>query len=71
MDCMVPQPFATEGNQSYPEFWAVTSDPWNPGYFTLTVAPEASIERVAEVVHSAMGRTCSHMVLWELPRDRW
>jgi hypothetical protein len=23
--CMVPRPFAARGNQSYPEFWAVTN----------------------------------------------
>jgi hypothetical protein len=25
--CMVPQPFITGGNRSYPEFWAVTGNP--------------------------------------------
>jgi hypothetical protein len=29
MGCMVPQPFAAGGNQSYQEFWAVTGDPWH------------------------------------------
>jgi hypothetical protein len=36
MRCMVLQPFSTGGNQSYLEFWAITSDPWNPAYFTPT-----------------------------------
>jgi hypothetical protein len=30
---MVPQLFAAEGNRSYPDLWAVSSD---PGYKTLT-----------------------------------
>jgi hypothetical protein len=33
---MIPQPFAAGGNQSYPEFWAVTGGLWYPRYFTLT-----------------------------------
>jgi hypothetical protein len=37
---MVPQPFAARENWLYLEFWAVISDPWYPGYWTLTVAPE-------------------------------
>jgi hypothetical protein len=32
--CLVPQSFATGGNQSYPYFFVVTSDPWYPGYKT-------------------------------------
>jgi hypothetical protein len=32
MGCMVPQPFATGGNQSYPEFWTVSGGPRYPGY---------------------------------------
>jgi hypothetical protein len=36
MGCMVPQVLAARGNRSYQEFWAVTDDPWYPGYFTLT-----------------------------------
>jgi hypothetical protein len=58
---MVPQPFATIGNQSYLEFWALTN---NLRYFTLTVAPEPSVERVAGAGHSMVGRTSAHMVLW-------
>jgi hypothetical protein len=27
-------------------FWDVTDDPWYPGFRTLTVAPEPSIEQV-------------------------
>jgi hypothetical protein len=37
-ECMVSQPFATGGDQSYPEFWAVTGDPRYPGYLTPTIA---------------------------------
>jgi hypothetical protein len=33
---MVSQPFATRGNQSYPEFWAITGGPWYLGYITPT-----------------------------------
>jgi hypothetical protein len=61
--CMVRQPFATGGKQSYPGFWAVTDDPW---YFTPTVAPELSIEQVVGAGHSTVGRTGSHMVPWAL-----
>jgi hypothetical protein len=32
MGCMVPQPFAAGRNQSYTNFWAITSDPRFPGY---------------------------------------
>jgi hypothetical protein len=38
-----PRQFTAGGNQSYPEFW----NPCYPGYQTLTVAPEPSIEQVA------------------------
>jgi hypothetical protein len=47
MGCMVPEPFATRGNRSYLEYWAITDNPWYLGYFTQTVASESSIERVA------------------------
>jgi hypothetical protein len=30
--CLGPQPFVAKGNQSYPKFWAITNDPWYPGY---------------------------------------
>jgi hypothetical protein len=66
---MVPQPFATGGKWSYLEFWVVTSDPRYPGYKTPTVAPEPSIERVAEAVCSTGGRIGTHMVLWVPSRD--
>jgi hypothetical protein len=33
---MVPQPFDTEGNRSYPEFWPISDDPRYLGYFTPT-----------------------------------
>jgi hypothetical protein len=48
MRCMVPQSFATGGNQSSLEFWAITGGPRYPGYITLTVAPEPSVERWPE-----------------------
>jgi hypothetical protein len=67
--CMVPQPFAAGGNQLYPEFWAVTYCLLFPGYITLTIALEPSVERVVRVDHSMVGRTGTHMVLWALPWD--
>jgi hypothetical protein len=60
---MVLQPFVDGGNQSYLEFWAITSDPWNPVYFAPTVASESSIEWVAGVGHSTVGRIGTHMLL--------
>jgi hypothetical protein len=44
MSCMVPQPLATRGNRSCPEFWVITGDQRYPGYRTPIVAPEPSIE---------------------------
>jgi hypothetical protein len=67
--CMVPQPFVNGGNQLHLEFWAVTGDLRYLGYFTLPVAPEPSIEWVARIGHSTVGRTCSCMVLWALSHD--
>jgi hypothetical protein len=32
--CMVPQLFATRGNQLYTVFWAITGGPRYPGYIT-------------------------------------
>jgi hypothetical protein len=66
---LVPQPFATGGNRSYPYFWAIASDPWYPGYETRTVALEPSVERVVRAVHSTGGRIGTHMLLWVLPWD--
>jgi hypothetical protein len=66
---MIPQPFATEGNRSYSEFWVLTSDLWYLGYFTPTLAPEPSVEWVVGAGHSMVGITGSHMVLWALLRD--
>jgi hypothetical protein len=37
--CMVLKPFATGGNQTYPEFWAVTGGPWYTGYITPAILP--------------------------------
>jgi hypothetical protein len=48
---MVPQPLAASGNRSYLDFWVVTSDPWYPGYKTLKVALEPSVEWVAGAVY--------------------
>jgi hypothetical protein len=36
MRCVVPQSFATRGNQSYPDLWVVTSDLRCLGYKTPT-----------------------------------
>jgi hypothetical protein len=67
--CMVSQPFAIGGNQSYPDFWPVTDDPWYPGYETLTVAPEHSVERVARAIQLIGDIIGTHMLLWVLPWD--
>jgi hypothetical protein len=67
--CMIPHPFAIGGNQSYLEFWDVTSGPWYLGYITPTVAPEPFVERVARAGHSTVGGIGTHMVLWALPWD--
>jgi hypothetical protein len=37
MGCLVPQPFAAGENQSYPDLWAITGSPWDPGYKTPTL----------------------------------
>jgi hypothetical protein len=37
MRCMIPQPFAARGNQSYQEFWAITDGPRYPWYKTQTL----------------------------------
>jgi hypothetical protein len=63
MRCMVPQLFATRVNRSYPEFWIITGDPWYSGYFTPTVAPEPSVERVARAGLSTVGRIGTYMLL--------
>jgi hypothetical protein len=67
--CMIPQPFTDGGNMSYLEFWAVTSGPLYPGYKTLTVALEPSIDWAVETILSAGGRIGTHMLLWEPSRD--
>jgi hypothetical protein len=69
MSCMVHQSFAAGGNRSYLEFWVITGDPWYRGYWTPTVAPEPSIERVDEVGHSTVGRIGTHMLLCVPSRD--
>jgi hypothetical protein len=69
MGCMVRQSLAVRGNRSYPEFWAVTSDQWNPGYQTSIVALEPSVERVAGAGHSTVGRIGTHMLLWAPSQD--
>jgi hypothetical protein len=62
MGCMVRQPFAAGGNQSHPEFWAVTGSPRYVGYITSIVAPEPSNRRVAGADHSMVGRIGTHTV---------
>jgi hypothetical protein len=69
MRCMIPQPFASGGNRSYPKFWFVTGDLRYRGYFTLTVTLEPSVEWVAGTGHLTVGKIGSHVVLWALPRD--
>jgi hypothetical protein len=50
----------------YLDFWAITGD---PGYKTLTVASEPSVEQVVRAVHSTGGTIGTHMILWVPPRD--
>jgi hypothetical protein len=69
MGCMVSQPSTTGGIWLYPDFWAVTGDPWYLGYKTLRVAPLPSVERVTRVVRSTGGRIGNHKLLLELPQD--
>jgi hypothetical protein len=69
MGCLVPQPFASGENWTYPDFWAVTGDLWYPGYKSPTVATEPSVERVTGVTHSMGGRIGTHTLLHVLPRD--
>jgi hypothetical protein len=64
MGCMVPQPFVDVGNYLYPDLWVIISGPRYPGYKTLTVAPEPSVERAAKTILSTGGRIGTHMLLW-------
>jgi hypothetical protein len=61
--CIVPQLFTIGENLSYQKFWAITGGPQYPGYLTLIVAPEPSVERVAGAGHSTVGRIGTHMLL--------
>jgi hypothetical protein len=63
MGCMIPQPFATGGNRSYLEFWVVTGSPRYSGYFTPTIAPEPSVERVVKNILSMGGRIGAYVAL--------
>jgi hypothetical protein len=44
-------------------FWAVTGDPWYPGYKISTVATKPSIERVVGAVYLTRDRIGTHMLL--------
>jgi hypothetical protein len=50
-------------SHSQPGCGAITDDPWNSGYKTSTVAPEPSVERVAEAGRLSDGRIDNHMTL--------
>jgi hypothetical protein len=43
--------------------------PQYPGYITVTIAPEPSVEVVVGASYSTVGRIGTHMVLWALLRD--
>jgi hypothetical protein len=60
---MVPHLLTDGGNQSCPEFWAITGDPRYPGYETSTIASEPSVERVVENILSGGGRIGTHILL--------
>jgi hypothetical protein len=64
MGCMIPQPFTARGNPPYPEFWTITGGPQYSGYYTPIVTPEPSVEWVARVGHSMIGKIGTHMLLW-------
>jgi hypothetical protein len=66
MWCMVPQPFATGGNQLYPEFWVVISSPRYPRYFTSIVATKPFVEQAVKNVLSTGGIIGAHTLLWAL-----
>jgi hypothetical protein len=69
MGCMVPRPFCTGGNRSYPDYWVVTDDPRYLGYKTLTVVPEPSIERVVRAGRLRDGIIGTHVIMWGLLWD--
>jgi hypothetical protein len=64
---MVPQPFATLGNWSYPKYWTVTGDPRYPRYLT-------SIELILKSKLQHWARECYGFVgiiqLWIRARPR-
>jgi hypothetical protein len=66
---MIPQSFAVGGNQLCPEFWTVTGNPRYPGYNTLIIAPEPTIERAIENILLMGGKIGIHMLLRALLRD--
>jgi hypothetical protein len=66
---MVPEPFVTRGNGSYPKFWAITGSLWYPGYFTLIVAYEPSVNMAVKNIFSTGGRIGAHTLLRALPQD--
>jgi hypothetical protein len=68
MEYMDPQLFPARENRSYPEFWPYPVAHGTRGIYPDS-SPKPSVEQVAGVGHSTMGRTCSHMILWALPRD--
>jgi hypothetical protein len=66
---MVSQPFGAGGNQSYPEYWAVTGDLQYPEDKTPTVALEPSVKGVGENVLLMGGKIGIHMLLRALLWD--
>jgi hypothetical protein len=64
MGYLVPQPFGAGGNWAVSKFvFSITGDPRCPTYKTPIVAPEPSVERMAEAVHSTGGRIGTHISL--------
>jgi hypothetical protein len=66
---IIPQPFSVGRNWLYHDFWAVISDLRYSGYKTTIVAPEPSVERVAEAVYSTGSKISADMLLRVLPWD--
>jgi hypothetical protein len=54
MGCMVPQPFATRGNQSYKEFCVTTGSPRYLGNIMPTVAREPSVGQMVGASYSTV-----------------
>jgi hypothetical protein len=64
--CLVPKPFAAEGNWSYLDFWAITDGPRYLGYKTWTssVPDFRSIQLWTTSLQFALWTTKIQFELW-------